>query len=234
MKHIVLTGVGSGIGRALADTYLEKGATVYGISRRPKPPIDHPNFHYLSLDLRAIETIEADLRAFLSPLPSIDMAILNAGILGKIEEMGQTPLYEIEEVMTVNVWANKAIIDALASLQIPVRQIVGISSGAAVNASKGWGSYSLSKSALNMLLRLYSREMVDTHFTALAPGVIDTPMVQQITEEVDPVRYPSAQRLKNGPIMDPKEAAGRLIEAFEKVKAYESGSFLDIRTMGEV
>ncbi len=231
MKHIVLTGVGSGIGRALAQIYLEEGAKVFGISRRTKPPFDHPDFHYLSLDLRATERIAAELRTFLSPLPSIDTAVLNAGILGKIEEMGKTPLYEIEDVMRVNLWANKVIIDTLASLKIPIRQIVGISSGAAVNASKGWGSYSLSKASLNMLIKLYSREMTETHFTALAPGVIDTPMVRQIIEEVDPVRYPSAQRLKNGPIMEPKEAARRLIGAFEKVKTYESGSFLDIRTM---
>ena len=48
--------------------------------------------------------------------------------------------------MELNVWANKELIDTLA-LHAKVKQIVGISSGAAINGSKGWGSYSLSKSS---------------------------------------------------------------------------------------
>ena len=226
-----ITGTNSGIGKALAEAYLEKGATVYGLGRKRKAAIDHRLFHYLSLDLEATETVASGLELFLGEIGEIDIVVFNAGVLGEIREMQDTPLYEIESVMRINVWANKVIIDTLIRMGIPVKQIVGISSGAAVNASKGWGSYSLSKSALNILLKLYSREMEATHFTALAPGVIDTPMVRHITDEVDAVRYPSAQRLKNGPIIHPREAAQRLIEAFEKVKQYESGSFLDVRTM---
>ncbi|WP_457593233.1 SDR family NAD(P)-dependent oxidoreductase [Hydrogenimonas sp.] len=231
MSAIFITGVNSGIGNALTKAYLKKGATVYGIGKRSTAVHSEKNFRYLSLDLRAHETIPIRLRTFLQEVRSFDIAILNAGILGEIKEMTDTALYEIEDVMAVNVWANKVIIDTLNEMQIGLGQIVGISSGAAVNASKGWGSYSLSKSALNMLLKLYSREMPATHITALAPGVIDTPMVRHITEAVDPVKYPSAKRLKEGPILKPESAAQRLIEAFEKVKKYESGSFLDIRTM---
>ncbi|BDY13180.1 SDR family NAD(P)-dependent oxidoreductase [Hydrogenimonas cancrithermarum] len=231
MKTLFITGTNSGIGKALAEAYLKRGAVVYGLGKKEQSVIEHERFHYLSHDLQAIETISPKLSKFLREAVSIDIAILNAGLLGEIKEMQYTPLYEIETVMQVNVWANKVIIDTLIDLQIPVAQIIGISSGAAVNASKGWGSYSLSKSALNMLLKLYSREMENTHITALAPGVVDTPMVRHITETVDAIRYPSAQRLKNGPILHPEDAARRLIEAFEKVKQYESGSFLDVRTM---
>ncbi|WP_201352075.1 SDR family NAD(P)-dependent oxidoreductase [Hydrogenimonas urashimensis] len=228
---VFITGTNSGIGKALAEEYLAGGVAVYGVGRRSKATIRHENFHYLSLDLRATESISAHLRLFLNRLDALHLVILNAGVLGEIKEMRHTSLYELESVMLTNVWANKVILDTLITMNLSVRQIVGISSGAAVNASKGWGSYSLSKSALNTLLKLYSREMESTHITALAPGVVDTPMVRHITEKVDETKYPSAKRLKNGPIMTPKEAAQRLIEAFEKVKKYESGSFLDVRTM---
>jgi len=60
---------------------------------------------------------------------------------------------------------------------------------------------------------------------------VDTPMVRYITEEVDEKKYASAKRLKNGPILKPKDAAERVVKAFEKVKEYESGSFLDVRDM---
>jgi len=39
------------------------------------------------------------------------------------------------------------------------------------------------------------------------------------------------QRLKDGSILKPDEAAERLIKAFEEVKKYERGSFLDVRIM---
>ena len=228
---IFITGTNSGIGKALAEEYLTQNAKVYGLGKKAEPSIRDPRFEYISLDLEATETVAAGLQPLLTQIDGLDLVVLNAGVLGDIKEMRYTPLYEIESVMRVNVWANKVILDTLIELDIPVAQIVGISSGAAVNASKGWGSYSLSKSALNMLLKLYSREMASTHITALAPGVVDTPMVRHITDEVDGEKFPSAQRLKNGPILPPRQAARRLIEAFDKVKKYESGSFLDVRTM---
>ena len=84
-----------------------------------------------------------------------------------------------------------------------------------------------------MLLKVYAKEMPDTHFTALAPGVIDTPMVQHIIHNVNDEIYPSAKRLKEGEIRTPQKAAKLLINTFPKLLAYESGSFVDIRTMDQ-
>ncbi|BBG66788.1 probable short chain dehydrogenase [Hydrogenimonas sp.] len=231
VKKIFITGTNSGIGRALAEYYLENGATVFGIGRKSRSAIEHRRFRYLSLDLLMLEKIAPALRELLEGVSAIDIAVLNAGVLGEIKDMSKSGLYEIEEVMRINVWANKVIIDTVAAMGLHTKQIVGISSGAAVNASRGWGGYSLSKSTLNTLLKLYSKEMPETHFTALAPGVVDTPMVRYITEEVDEERFPSAGRLKNGPIQKPEVAAERVAKAFEKAKEFESGSFLDVRDM---
>jgi len=231
VKKVLITGTNSGIGRALAEYYLKNGAYVYGIGKKSRPAIEDDRFRYQCIDLNALETIAPNLQRLLKDEEHIEIAVLNAGVLGDIKDMSDTCLYEIEEIMRVNVWANKIVIDTLNELPLRVDQIVGISSGAAVNASRGWGGYSLSKSALNMLLRLYSREMPDTHISALAPGVVDTAMVRHIIEEVDAKRYPSAKRLKEGPIQKPEDAAKRVVDAFEKAKEYESGAFLDVRNM---
>jgi NAD(P)-dependent dehydrogenase (short-subunit alcohol dehydrogenase family) len=130
----------------------------------------------------------------------------------------------------VNVWANKELIDTLSEYS-HVKQVVGISSGAAINGSKGWGAYSLSKAGLNMLLSIYAKELPEIHFSTLAPGIVDTPMVRHIINKVDDDAFPSAKKLKQQHIQVPKEAAQRLISTFDKLLEYESGSFLDIRTM---
>lgn len=230
MKNILITGVSSGLGQALAIEYLENGDAVYAIGKTIPHKLDHyPHFFFFPYDLSETFMIQSTLKEFLQNR-SFDIVILNAGVLGDIQPLSQTDLNDVKDVMEINLWANKELIDTLHK-HAQVKQIVGMSSGAAVNGSKGWGAYSLSKAALNMLLNVYAKEMPETHFTALAPGVIHTPMVQHILENVNDEVYPSARRLKEGEIRSPEKAAKLLIETFPKLLAYESGSFLDVRTM---
>jgi len=230
---ILITGVGSGLGKALAEAYLKRGDRVYAIGREYPKIFDHdPRFFFQPYDLGETFTLQAAIKPFIEH-HRFDLVILNAGVLGEIKPLRQTDLEEIKNVMEINVWANKELIDALSRYS-NVRQIVAISSGAAVNGSKGWGAYSLSKASLNMLIKVYAKELESIHFTALAPGVIRTPMVEKILNTVDPKTFPSAARLKNGPIQTPQQAAKLLIETFPKLLDYESGSFLDVRTMQKI
>ena len=224
MSNIFITGVNTGLGNALAVAYLSKGYKVYAVGREVPSILDkNPNFFFFPYDLSETYMLKEALKDFIEKR-SFEVAILNAGVLGEIKPLNQTNLMEI------NVWANKEIIDALSEYAF-VQQIVGISSGASVSGSKGWGAYALSKSSLNMLLKVYAKELPDIHFTALAPGVIDTAMVRHIIHTIDERKYPSVSRLKEGKIQSPKEAAHLLIDTFPKLFEYESGSFLDVRTM---
>lgn len=230
-KNILITGVGSGLGEALVEAYLNNGDAVYAIGRHlPKRFENNPHFFFFPYDLSETFMIKSTIKDFVQN-HSFDIAILNAGVLGDIETLSKTDLSHIQNVMDINVWANKELIDTLAEHTEHIGQVVGISSGAAINGSKGWGAYSLSKSALNMLINVYSKELPHIHFTALAPGVIDTRMVQHIIDDVDDTVFPSAKTLKVSHIQSPKEAATMLLHTFPKLLSYESGSFLDVRTM---
>ena len=230
MQNILITGVSSGLGEALAKEYLENGYTVYAIGKTIPKKLDHyPHFFFFPYDLNETFMIGSTLKEFLEHR-SFDIVILNAGVLGDIQTLGKTELSDIKEVMEVNVWANKELIDSLHAYA-QVKQIVGISSGAAVNGSKGWGAYSLSKAGLNMLLKVYAKELPEIHFTALAPGIIRTSMVQHIIDDVNDELFPSAKKLKESHIQTPQEAAKHLIAIFPQLLTYESGSFLDVRTM---
>jgi len=230
MKNILITGVSSGLGEALVEAYLNNGDAVYAIGRSiPKRFENNPHFFFFPYDLSEVFMIKSTLREFLEHR-SFSIAILNAGVLGEIDTLNHVDVNHIKDVMDINVWANKEIIDLLGE-HSTVQQIVGISSGAAVNGSKGWGAYSLSKSALNMLLKVYAKELPEIHFTSLAPGIIKTPMVEHIIEEVDDTLFPSAKTLKESYIQTPKEAAQNLLKTFPKLWDYESGSFVDVRAM---
>jgi NAD(P)-dependent dehydrogenase (short-subunit alcohol dehydrogenase family) len=127
------------------------------------------------------------------------------------------------------------LIDAVFAQGLPVMQVVAISSGAATKANRGWNVYSISKAALNMMIALYATERPETHFLALAPGIVDTPMQDQISEMPREDRFSSLDMLrtaKGSPMMPkPDEAAPRLVDGIAKATKFPSGSFLDIHSL---
>ncbi len=233
-RNIFITGNSSGIGYGVTDHYLECGWNAYGISRRGCTSLQG-SLHDIQCNLSNFATIAPALHSLLDDVKRLDLVILNAGILGQIRELNKTPMEEIKQVMDINLWANKVIMDWLHSSGIQIHQIVFISSGAAVNGSKGWSGYALSKAALNMMAKLYVHEFPDTHISALAPGLVHTRMLDDINNNVDTSVFPAIQRLKDAigsPSMPEPRIAGRVLaDAFEKLLDYPSGSFLDIRTM---
>lgn len=226
-KNILITGCSSGFGLALSKYYLDKGYKVYGISRQ-KPDIKDKNFIFKSFDLYKVNEIKSKLENFIKDIKNLELVYLNAGTLGNIKSSIELNIDELKEVYELNVYANKELLDILSSTK--VKTIIGISSGAAKNGSKGWASYSLSKAGLNMLINLYSKEMLDTKLLAVAPGVIETPMTDIIRFEIDDIEFPSAKRLKQGEIQTPKEAVLRMDNFINNsIDKFQSGSFLDIR-----
>ncbi|BCD61036.1 MULTISPECIES: SDR family NAD(P)-dependent oxidoreductase [unclassified Nitratiruptor] len=226
---IFITGIGSGLGEALAKLYLEAGEEVYALSRTlPRSLRNFSNLHFVSLNLHAHEKIELALVKLLDGV-ELDLAILNAGIVGELKDMSDTSLHEILAVMDLNVWANKVILDILK--RYTVKQVVAISSGASVSGARGWNVYALSKATLNMLIKLYAAEMPNTHLTALAPGLIDTPMMEHILQYGDQEKFPVVKRLAESPKMSPEEAAVLLSDNFKRLLEYPSGEFIDIRNL---
>ncbi len=227
-KNILITGCSSGFGLELTKYYLKKGFQVFGISRR-KPQIEDENFIFKSFDLSDVDNIKNNLTTFIKDIQNIDLVYLNAGILGDIKSSFDLTSNDLREVYEINVYANKELLDILALIK--VKNIIAISSGAAVNGSKGWAGYSLSKAGLNMLINLYSKEMVDTKLLAVAPGVIETPMTDVIRYELDDVEFPSAKSLKEGEIQSASQAVVRMDKLVSRIDEFESGSFLDVRSI---
>lgn len=227
-KNILITGCSSGLGLALTNFYLDSGFTVYGISRS-KVDIKHENFNFKAFDLSKVENIKENLTSFIDEIKEIETVFLNAGTLGEIKEMSNLTVDEIKKVLDLNVFANKELLDILSKSK--VSNIIALSSGAAIKGSKGWGAYSLSKTSLNMLINLYSKEMLNTKLLAVAPGVIETPMTDIIRFEVDDKIFTSAKVLKEGEIQQAPDAAKRLYKMIKRIDEFESGTFIDVRNI---
>lgn len=225
-KNILITGCSSGLGLALTSFYLQKGFKVYGISRN-KPKIQNINFIHISFDLSQISKIKEVLSPIIQDISQIETVFLNAGMLGKIKILEELSTSEMQEVYELNVYANKELLDILKNIK--VKNILVVSSGASKTGYKGWGSYSLSKAGVNMLVNLYSNEIPNTKIIALAPGVIKTPMTDYIRFEIDKNIFPSAKKLNEGSIQTPSETAIKIDAFINRIHEFETGSFVDIR-----
>ncbi|MBY0541491.1 MAG: SDR family NAD(P)-dependent oxidoreductase [Campylobacterales bacterium] len=225
-KNILITGCSSGLGLALTNYYLQKGFKVYGISRN-KPEIQNINFTHISFDLSQISEIKTSLITIFKEIKNLDLVFLNAGMLGKIKILKELKIEEMQEVYSLNVYANKELLDIL--MQINVKNIFIISSGASKTGYKGWGSYSLSKAGVNMLVNLYSNEMPNTKIIALAPGVIKTQMTDYIRFELDENTFTSAKKLNDGIIQTPDETAIKIDAFINIIDEFETGSYVDVR-----
>lgn len=96
-------------------------------------------------------------------------------------------------------------------------------------------AYVLQESALNMLIKLYAGEQAATHFTALAPGLVDTAMQDYLTKLPEDRRYEPLETLKAAKgtekMPDSETCARRLIDAFPRLRENESGNYADIRKL---
>ena len=225
-KNILITGCSSGLGLALSKYYLKKEYKVYGISRN-KPEINDKNFIHRSFDLSQISKIKKELSDFIKDINTLETVFLNAGMLGKIKILEELSIDEMKEIYSLNVYANKELLDIL--MQMKVKNILVISSGASKTGYKGWGSYSLSKAGVNMLVNLYSNEMTNTKIIALAPGVIKTPMTDYIRFEIDGDIFSSAKKLNEGTVQTPDETAIKIDILINKIDNFPTGSYIDVR-----
>ena len=224
MANVLITGSSSGLGLALAKSFCEQGDEVYGISRSQTPlPIKQITCNFNQLD-----TLKESLSELIQNI-SFDYVFLNAGLLGKIEVVSKLSHDDFLSVFNVNVFANKIIIDALLRNN-NVKNIIGISSGAALKTYFGWSIYCTSKAAFKQLISAYADENPTTHFLNLAPGIVKTKM-QDHLYSLDATEIPSLEKFHSlyNTMETPEIVAKRIIENLTPLGTLPSGSFFDLR-----
>jgi|15BtaG_2_1085339.scaffolds.fasta_scaffold00220_17 NAD(P)-dependent dehydrogenase (short-subunit alcohol dehydrogenase family) len=228
--NILITGTSSGLGYELAKQFIAKDDTVYGISRS-QCDLD---IIQLQCDFKDIDI--NSLQQWINGLPiQFDLVILNAGILGTINTLDNIPVQLFNEIFTVNVLANKILLDCMRESGINIKQVIGISSGAALKSYYGWSLYCCSKAAFKQLISTYAQEWPDTHFISLAPGIIKTKM-QDYIYTINAQDIPSVKKFKD--IYDTMETADlvakKIIKYLPSIAMLDSGGYYDIRNINEI
>ena len=230
--NVFITGVSSGIGLGLTRSVHQHGANVYACSRRT--PENVADLKFQSIDLSKLDEIKAPLVELLSGVDHLECLILNAGVLGDIQDLSESSITALKYTMDVNLWSNKVVLDTIFEVIPKIDQVIAISSGAAVNGNRGWSGYSISKAALNMMVKLYAAERPESHFVAFAPGLVDTAIQDDLLSREDD-RFPSLKALKGARGTERMPKPDQFSQTFQMVYRdlleYPSGLFLDIRRL---
>lgn len=180
----IITGGGTGIGRALAHNLAERGQSVVIVGRREEPLVDtadnYPNFFYLSADVSTDEGRTA-MVSFVKNASKIQGIVHNAGTVKPITSIKTIKPSEWRQTMSTNVEPSLFLTQSLYH-KLAGGRVLSIGSGAAYFPVIGWAPYCVSKAALAMLTRCWQLEVDDVYFASVMPGIIDTDMQAYIRE----------------------------------------------------
>ena len=184
-KRVLITEGTSGLGKALGLTLDNYGAHIVIIARNQEAAealVEGRNIHFIQGDVAAKHDIHRLAGETLGILGGIDVFFNNASYLGKtpLTLLMDTECEDLEKALTTNVVGPFRLTKALLPSMILQNQgvVINISSDAAVNAYSKWGSYSVSKAALDHLSRVWSQELTSLgpRFLAIDPGDMNTAM----------------------------------------------------------
>jgi rhamnose utilization protein RhaD (predicted bifunctional aldolase and dehydrogenase)/NAD(P)-dependent dehydrogenase (short-subunit alcohol dehydrogenase family) len=159
----LVTGAASGIGKAVVDALLGRGAAVIGLDLRPAIEKLHARAEFLGLvcDVASTEGLSRALDAGARAFGGLDMLVLNAGIFPgacRIESLADD---EWRRVLRVNLDANLALLresHPLLALTPRGGRVVVIGSKNVPAPGPGAAAYSASKAALTQLARVAALE----------------------------------------------------------------------------
>ncbi|KTD18836.1 yueD sepiapterin reductase [Legionella lansingensis] len=174
----VVTGGGTGIGRALAQALASRGNKVLIVGRHENTLAETADFSplisFLCADVSTHEgrqTIATQLKYIIS----LAGLIHNAGTIEPIVPIAAVDELSWHHTMATNLdgplFLTQILLDKLKH-----GRVLHIGSGAAYFPVTGWAAYCVSKAALSMLTRCWQLESRSTAFTSVMPGIIDTDM----------------------------------------------------------
>jgi NAD(P)-dependent dehydrogenase (short-subunit alcohol dehydrogenase family) len=198
----VVTGASRGIGRAAALELGRRGAHVVAVART-EGALEELDDEIKALgstatlvpmsvtDYPAIDRLGA---AIFERWQKLDILVGNAGVLGKLSPLPHIEPKVWDEAMAVNVTANWRLIRSLEGLlrQSDAGRAVFLTSGAAWKLNAYWGTYSITKAALEALVKTWAAELASTpvRVNLFSPGPVRTKMRATAMPGEDPETLP--------------------------------------------
>ena len=221
---IILTGATGGLGSILAKRMLKEcdGELICIYRNEHK---FHSIYKKIEENIISYKTYDKDdYKELLKIVDSLDseeiVLVLNAFSIVPIKRIGEFTYKEIQQMVNGNIIQNITLINCICTYckkHIHKLRIINIDSGAADFPLTGWVNYCAAKAYINVFLSVVLHENPEFKVVSYDPGVMDTPMQNQIREtdrnifsEVD--RFISYKT--EGKLISPEITAEELIKNY--------------------
>lgn len=191
MKVAIVTGASRGIGREIAKELAKNGIKVianYNKSEQQAQTLqeEYPNIDIFKADVSNRDQIKQMINYTIRKYGKIDILINNAGI-------SENKLFTD---VTDNDWdriINNNLYSAFCTTQEVLPNMIHNKEGKIINISSVWGMvgascesiYSISKAGIDAMTKSLAKELGPSNIkvNSIAPGIIDTEMNKNLTED---------------------------------------------------
>lgn len=233
----IVTGAGSGIGRATALALAASGAHVLGVGRR-KSALEqtaraHPGIEILPLDICAEGAAGTVVGTAVERWGRLDLLVNNAGVTA-VMPLAETDRTVITKLFELNVTAPSLLAHAaLPHLRDSSGSIVNVSSTYGHRPMAGGAHYAATKSAIEQLTRSWALELAPegVRVNAVAPGPTRTDVLAAAglsDDTVDEMYSYERERIPLGRIGDPSDVADWILRIADPRVSHVTGQVLTV------
>jgi 3-oxoacyl-[acyl-carrier protein] reductase len=181
-KVVIITGTRKGLGRDIANYFLENGDFVYGCSRRA-PSIEHSNYRHHVLDISNETDVIGFVKAVYKERGKIDILLNNAGA-ASMNHFLLTPYETAKKLINTNFFGTFLMCRETAKFMIRQKygRIVNYTTVAVPLHLEGELVYSSSKAAVEQLTKVLAAEIGHLGVTvnAIGPTPIETDLIKNV------------------------------------------------------
>ena len=193
-KTAVVTGGAQGIGLAIAEIFLESGASVSLwdqdeklVNETAQRLSSKGNVEAVVMDVADLILVENAVRQTQDALGGIDILICNAGISGPTEKLWEYPPEAWQKVIDINLTGVFNCLRAVTPIMIEQNygRIVNVASVAGKEGNPNASAYSSSKAGVIALTKSLGKELAqfDIAVNCVTPAAAKTQIFDQMSEE---------------------------------------------------
>jgi NAD(P)-dependent dehydrogenase (short-subunit alcohol dehydrogenase family) len=230
----VVTGAASGIGRATAERLLDEGVSVLAVDRDEDGlrPVQEAGAELLVTDLADPH----DRSRVAAAAADADYLVNAAGII-RLKPIWELTVEDWRDVFTVNAEAIFFLCQQIGPRLRDGGAIVNLSSSSAKLATTTEASvYAASKTTILSITRSFAYALAPrVRVNAICPGIVDTPMQDNVLDEVAEMRGMTREQLEAartgtvplGRVSSPAECAGLIWFLLSDESAYMTGQAIN-------
>jgi 2-keto-3-deoxy-L-fuconate dehydrogenase len=193
-KNALVTGAGSGIGKAIAELFAAQGASVFVVDRdeaAASATVDGIRAASGRAELSVVDVAdEGAVLALAATLPPVEILVASAGI-GHVGDLSNTVAADLDRLYAVNVRGVFNCCKAFAPAMLARRagSVINMASIGGIVAVRQRLAYTVTKFAVVGLTKSLALDHSHTgvRFNCICPGRVETPFaMQRIAESPNP------------------------------------------------